>query len=222
MSGKAIFVAGTSTEVGKTVVSTDLCRKLGKLGFKVGVFKPAETGCGDEGVPPDAVALMEASGTDAPLDLVCPYRLKEPLAPAVAADREGVKIDVGRLNGSLDRLRAENDLVVCEGAGGLLVPLAEGLLTADWLRERKIPVLLVAPLALGTINHTLLSAGCLRDRAIPLIGTLLSATSPPSGPAEETNPQVLASFPEIRLLGVVEHGGGIPDEAVRAVAGLIP
>ncbi|MHB8764836.1 MAG: AAA family ATPase, partial [Deferrisomatales bacterium] len=95
--GAAVFVAGTDTGAGKTAVAAALCRALAARGLRVGVFKPAETGVDDPARPADALALLAASGCAASLDLVCPYRLGEPLAPAVAAARQGVRIDPARL-----------------------------------------------------------------------------------------------------------------------------
>jgi dethiobiotin synthetase len=201
---RALFVAGTDTGVGKTRAATALCRALRARGLRVGVFKPAETGC-TPGNPADALALLKASGCSAPLDLVCPYRFGEPMAPAMAAEIEGVSVDPAHLDACLARLCDEHDVVVCEGAGGLLVPLAENLLYADWIERRGLPVLLVGRLGLGTINHSLLSARYLAEHGITLLGTLLSATEPPSGRAAETNPKILARYPEVKLLGVLPH-----------------
>lgn len=222
MRGRALVVAGTDTGVGKTAVATALCLALRDRGLRVGVFKPAETGVDDPARPADALALLAASGCAAPLDLVCPYRLREPLAPAVAAARQGAGIDPGHLGACLAELRAGHDLVVVEAAGGLLVPLAEGLLTADWIAAQGLPVLLVGRLGLGTLNHTLLSARYLASRGIPHLGTVLSAAEPPSTAAEETNPGVLTTFPEARLLGVLPHGAapGLPLAVLAAVLGL--
>jgi len=213
VSAPVLFVAGTDTGVGKSRVAMAIIRALRAEGLRVGVMKPAETGCPPD-APADALALIAASGTTAPLDLVCPYRLPEPLAPAVAAKRAGVTIDPARLASSLTELRASHDVVLCEGAGGLLVPLTEELLSIDWIEREGLPVLLVGRLGLGTINHTLLSVGALAARSIPLVGTILSATEPPKTVAEETNAEVLAAFPEARFLGVVAHGSESLPEGV--------
>jgi dethiobiotin synthetase len=216
--GNAIFLAGTDTDAGKTVAALSLCHALCEKGLKVGVFKPAETGCAPH-TPPDALALIEASGCKAPLDTVCPYRLPEPMASAIAAKRAGVQINLDKLARALSELTATHDIVVCEGAGGLLVPFADGLLTADWLEQMKLPVVLVGRLELGTINHTLLSARYLQAKGIEFIGTVLSATKAPEGAAAATNEEVLSSYPEVKLLGVLPFAPSptMPDTAVEAV-----
>lgn len=216
--GKAIFIAGTDTDAGKTVAALSLCRALVDKGLSVGAFKPAETGCAPD-KPADALALLEASGCKAPLDTVCPYRLPEPMAPAIAAQRAGVEIELEKLDHALEELKASHDIVVCEGAGGLLVPFSEGLLTADWLERKKLPVLLVGRLELGTINHTLLSARYLKERKIELAATVLSATREPEGPAAATNEEVLSAYPEVKLAGVLpfKERPAFPERALEAV-----
>ncbi|GAB4267954.1 MAG: dethiobiotin synthase [Deferrisomatales bacterium] len=220
MKPPALFVAGTDTGVGKTRVAAALCRALRARGLSVGIFKPAETGCADPSRPADALTLAAAAGCRAPLDTVCPYRFREPLAPAVAASRAGASIDPARLARCLQALAAGHDAVVVEGAGGLLVPLTPELLTVDWVARSGLPVLLVGRLGLGTLNHTLLSARYLRGREVPFLGTVLSAVEPPSTVSEATNPQVLAAFPEVALLGVLPHGARaeLPAAAVDAAA----
>ncbi|WP_025321598.1 dethiobiotin synthase [Deferrisoma camini] len=217
---RVVVVAGTDTGVGKTRVAAALAQALRNRGARVGVFKPAETGCEAPDRPGDALALVRASGCAEPLDRICPYRFREPLAPAVAARREGRAVDPAVLDRCMEALAAAHDWVIVEGAGGLLVPLAEGVLFADWVEARGLPVLLVGRLGLGTINHTLLSARHLRDRGIPLLGTVLSATQPPVTVAEETNPDVLAGYPEARLLGVLPHGATeLPERVLRKIMG---
>lgn len=198
-----LFVAGTDTGVGKTTVAVALCRLLRAQGRTVGVFKPVETGCADLDRPLDALALATAADCAAALDTICPYRFAEPLAPAIAAERAGTTIDLALLDARLAELRQGHDVVVVEGAGGLLVPFAADMLTVDWIADRQLPVLLVGRLGLGTINHTLLSARLLRDRGVELLATVLSATERAESVAAQTNASVLGRYPEVRLAGVV-------------------
>jgi len=171
--------------------------------LKVAVFKPAETGCEDLNAPADALALAEAAHCSLPVDTICPYRFAEPLAPAIAAERSNARIDLAYLGDVLQRLVASNDVVVVEGAGGLLVPLSGNVLTVDWVAASGLPAVLVGRLGLGTLNHTLLSARLLRDRGVELLATLLSGTCADESVAAATNEDVLARFAEVRIAGTV-------------------
>lgn len=220
MMGAVLFVAGTDTDAGKTFVASAICRCLRSDGLRVGAFKPAETGCEDRDWPSDARALMTAASCTAPLMDVCPYRFEEPLAPAIAAARAGERIDSSHLDACLQRLSERHDVVVCEGAGGLLVPLTESQLTLDWVAERGLPILLVGRLGLGTINHTLLAARAIWERGATLMGTVLTDTTGARTVAEQTNEGVLRGFPEVRFLGVLEHGATmLPCEVAEAIVG---
>ncbi|MGH7929640.1 MAG: dethiobiotin synthase, partial [Candidatus Binatia bacterium] len=123
---KGVFITGTDTGVGKTFFACALAAYLKDLGYKIGVMKPAETGCdaGDGKIAPlDALALKEASGCDLPLEKICPYQFREPLAPSVAAEREGRQIDINRLMDAYHEISSAHDITLVEGAGGLMVPL---------------------------------------------------------------------------------------------------
>lgn len=201
-----LFVAGTDTGVGKTTVTAALLRALRQAGLRVAPFKPAESGCDPDDHTGDAAALLAASGEDLGMDAVCPYRFREPLAPGIAARRAGGFVDTGLIEARLTDLASHYDLVLCEGAGGLLVPFAGNLLLGEWIVRHRFPVLLVGRLGLGTINHTLLSADWLTKHGIRLVGTILSQSEPVGGVAEATNPDVLAAYEELAFMGVAAHG----------------
>jgi dethiobiotin synthetase len=124
--GGGVLITGTDTGVGKTFVACGLAALLRDFGYRVGVMKPAETGCAErdgELFPEDAVRLKEASACDAPLDKISPYQLREPLAPSIAAERTGAKIDIDRLMDVYHEISSGHDITLVEGAGGLMVPL---------------------------------------------------------------------------------------------------
>lgn len=198
---RGLFIAGTDTGVGKTFVAGTLAALLKKKGREVGVFKPFESGVGQG--HEDYKYLKRIAGVDDPDDLICPYRFKEALAPLVAARRAGVRISWSRVTDCYRRLMARHDFLIIEGAGGLLVPLAPGRTNIDLIRACKLPVLLVARLGLGTINHTLLSLNCLRTNKISCVGVVLNQTTKTRGIAEETNPAVLAKLASVPILGVI-------------------
>ncbi|MBI4512485.1 MAG: dethiobiotin synthase [Gemmatimonadetes bacterium] len=198
MSG-GIFVTGTDSGVGKTLVAAGLARLVSRVA-KVAVVKPIESGCAVDPagrpIPADALALRAAAGRpDLDLADIVAYALRAPLAPAVAARAEGVSVDPDRLVALVLRARQQAQFVVAEGAGGLLVPLAPGapyFTVADLIAASGLPALVVARAALGTINHTLLTVGELRRRGIDVFGVVLNHLTAVDGPETASNPAVLA------------------------------
>jgi len=173
MTQRGLFVTGTDTGVGKTVVSCALIRGLLEQGVDVGVMKPIETGVGSEG-PLDGLALRAAARSEDPLEDICPQRFVLPAAPTVAARAEGRSVDMHAVLAAFSRIRSRHDCVLAEGAGGLLVPAAEGLCMGDVARELGLPVLVVARAALGTINHTLLTLEVAAARGLDVLGVVIS------------------------------------------------
>jgi dethiobiotin synthetase len=214
------FVTGTDTGVGKTVVACALARALRAAGRDVGVLKPAETGVGPDG-PLDARALREAAGVDDPLDAVCPVQLALPAAPSVAAAAEGRTVDTGAIRKAYDALRARHETLVVEGAGGLLVPLAEGFTMADLARELALPVLVVARASLGTINHTLLTVEALARRGLPLAGVVVSHAGGPLSDADAKNLVALRDALGDRLVAEIPPLAPDAAPAPDRLAGLI-
>ncbi|MEI6306350.1 MAG: dethiobiotin synthase, partial [Deltaproteobacteria bacterium] len=153
---RGIFITGTDTGVGKSIVAATLARLLCLNGVNVGVMKPVTAGCREDYgrlVSDDAMLLCKAAGVNYCED-IAPYRLKEPLAPAEAARIDGLRIDFSKILEAYGRLSSEHDFMIVEGVGGLMVPLAGGLLVADLARELALKLLVVARPDLGTINHT--------------------------------------------------------------------
>ena len=177
LPSKGLFITGTDTGVGKTIVAGGLAAILRAEGVNVGVMKPAETGCASaEGdlVPSDAKFLRAMSGVEDPLDTIVPYRFREPLAPGVAAALEGVHISIEKLQKQFETISARYDFTLVEGAGGLLVPLEGKTLMLDLIKLLAIPALVVARADLGTINHTLLTIRCAHSENVPLAGIVLN------------------------------------------------
>ncbi len=219
--GKGLLIAGTDTDVGKTLVAGGIAGALRKRGYRVGAMKPAESGCPrEEGrlVPPDALFVKEMAGCDAPLDVVCPYRFEESLAPFIAAGRSGVEIDLERICSAYDELRLAHDVTLVEGIGGLLVPIRRDFLVSDLALRLNLPLLVVGRLGLGTLNHTLLTVETAARRGLEILGIVLSATSPSSSPAEETNFEILKSLTEIPVLGVLPHLTEVPSRKAHTPA----
>src|SRR5271170_2637 len=137
-----ILITGTDTGVGKTTVGCALAFALKARGLRVGVMKPVETGV--EQAPMDAVALKAAAGSEHPLELICPFRYRLPLAPAAAAQAEGKPLpDLDRIKDSFSEIAASSDIVLVEGAGGLAVPITWDLNYADLARELDLEIVVV-------------------------------------------------------------------------------
>lgn len=209
---RGLFVTGTDTGVGKTVVSCALARALRARGHDVGVMKPVETGVEASG-PADALALRSAAGVEDPLEWICPERFALPAAPNVAAAAEGREVKLDAVRTAFARLAATHEVCLVEGAGGFLVPIRNGYAMADLARELGLPVLVVARAALGTINHTRLTLEAIEARALPLAGVVISHAGGPLSPADARNLEALKTELGARLVGEIPPlpAGGIPD-----------
>ena len=223
-----LFITGTDTEVGKTFVSALLATELATAGCRVGVYKPAASGCtvvaGADPAQPgtlvsdDALALWEAAGRPGELQRVCPQRFAAPLAPHLAARAEGKPFDAKLLRTGLDYWTTQSDFVLVEGAGGLLCPLGAGELMADLAADCGFPLLIVARNALGTINHTLLTVEAAERRRLPVAGIILNTpVSRPNDPSVAGNPEEIRVHCSHPILGEVSHGGPLPESVRRWV-----
>ncbi len=218
-SARGVFITGTDTGVGKTLVAAALARHLKSAGVDVGVMKPAETGVADPLVPgQDAELLRWASGCEDPAEQIAPCRFRLPLAPSSAARRENARIDFTSLADTAAQLAEKHDFLIIEGAGGLMVPLAGGLLMADLAKSIGFPLLVVCRPGLGTINHTLLTTFAARAMDIPLAGFLINNMPGAPGDAEAEAPHTLASLASADLLGVLGQVDGTPREQIGALA----
>jgi dethiobiotin synthetase len=199
----ALFVTGTDTGVGKTFVACAIAHALRAAGRRVTVMKPVETGVEDE--PDDAVRLRDAAGDPAPLDVVCPWRFRAPLAPSEAARAEGATIDVDALVARIAARRRAADALLVEGAGGLLVPIHERVTWLDVVARSGLDLLIVAANRLGAVNHTALTCRVARAAGLVVRGFVLSHPSPPSDPSCASNAATIADLTELPCLGIVPH-----------------
>lgn len=215
---KTLFITGTDTGIGKTVVSMGLCAFLSlRRGMNVGVMKPFESGLtkgGRNAVSRDAVLLREASGSTDSLQEINPYALEAPLAPEIAAELEHRAIDVDSVDRIYRGLLRVHDVVVVEGAGGVMVPIKKDFFYVDLIRQWDVPTIIVSKLGLGTINHTLLTSYYLKSHGISVVGVILNDVSNEPDIASETNPGVLRRYLNVPLLGVFPRVAGVTDRAV--------
>jgi dethiobiotin synthetase len=172
---RGLFVTGTDTGVGKSVLAASICAALAESGEIVAAFKPAVTGT-DEAAgdwPPDHELLAEATSAGQRPGDVTPYAFGPPLSPHLAAELAGTVIDPPVL---VERARAAaaSGLLVCEGVGGLLVPLTPGYLVRDLAVDLGLPVVVAARTGLGTINHTLLTVEAARAAGLRVAGVVMT------------------------------------------------
>lgn len=224
----ALMLVGTDTGVGKTTVGVALIGAWRAHGHRVAPLKPAESGCARDGrgelVPLDAIQLADAAGCGELLGDVCPYRYEAPLAPAVAARAEGRPVELARVLAARSRLaeRLPHELLLVEGAGGLLVPYADGLLGADLARALRARVLVVGRAGLGTINHTALTIEAARARGLEVVGVVLSRTARAADPSEPSNPGEIERLTGAPVFGTLPHvTPHAPDDAARALVAAV-
>jgi dethiobiotin synthetase len=208
---QSILITGTDTGVGKTTIASGLALALRQRGLAVGVLKPVETGCqlGADGTrhPADAARLQLFSGCTIDLDGICPYALRDPLAPLVAAEREGITIDVARIAACYERMAAAHDITLVEGAGGLLVPLTRTVSFAELARDLDLGLVVVVASRLGAINHAGLTLRYAPYVGLGVRGYIVNFLSPAADLAADTNTGVLTALLGAPL-GVVPYLAG--------------
>jgi dethiobiotin synthetase len=220
-----LFVTGTDTEVGKTVVAGAIADWFRRRGARVAVLKPAATGCvrRREGlVSEDAEFLAACADARFPLDLICPQRYVEPLAPAVAAERAKQPLDWEAIARSIRLMAAEADVMIVEGVGGVMVPMDDRHSVLDMAGWLKLPAVVVARPNLGTINHTLLTVNALRSAGVAVAGVVVNRYRGDGATvAEETSPRVIERRGKVPVLALVPDaaivGAALPADVVAAV-----
>jgi dethiobiotin synthetase len=208
---ESIFVTGTDTGVGKTVITSALAWTLMQAGSKVSVMKPVQTGTNEPGLT-DLEFVETVLGASFNSEDNSPYSFPEPLAPLTASRFAGRKIDIDKIKRAFEKLRSASDTVIVEGAGGLLVPILENYLMSDLALELGIPVLIVARPDLGTLNHTLLTVESARTRGLDVLGVVISNFPPSPCKAESTNPELITRLSGVPIVGVYPRDSSISVE----------
>ncbi|MGC1851654.1 MAG: dethiobiotin synthase [Solirubrobacterales bacterium] len=199
---EGVFVTGTGTEVGKTVVAAVIARTLSASGASVAVFKPAVTGLDDLQPPadgPDHLVLRDAADSSQTDDGVAPYRYGPPMSPHLAAELAGEEISPERLLTAARTAAEAADSLVCEGVGGLLVPLTPRYLVRDFAADLGLPLVIAASPSLGTINHTLLTIEAARAAGLEVAEVVLTPWPAEPSPIEESNRETIAELGEVRV-----------------------
>jgi dethiobiotin synthetase len=181
MSFKGVFITGTDTGIGKTVVATGLARGLVAQGLRVAVMKPVASGSErtSEGLRnEDALALMAASNISVPYDRVNPFCFEPPISPHIAADDAGIRVDLARIRRDFEILAHDADWIVAEGAGGWLAPIGAATSIRDLALTLHLPVLMVVGLRLGCINHALLTKLAIEAQGAQFAGWVANTIEP--------------------------------------------
>lgn len=200
MIKRSIFITGTDTGVGKTFATCALATLLQERGVKVGVMKPFQ--CAGS----DAFDLKKNLGLDDAIENINPYFASEPLSPHIAFRREKIKISVEYVKDCLARLQKKYDVVLVEGAGGLLVPIKESYFMIDLARDFDLDVVIVARLGLGTINHTLLTIEQARSCGLSVCGVIFNEPTPSKRKIpEKTNPLAVRKYGSVNILGTIPY-----------------
>ncbi len=218
----AVFITGTGTDVGKTIVTAGILRHLLREGVDAVSMKPVQTGAlrvGDRFVAPDLAVHHAASGLapgDDELAVMAPYLYEPACSPHLAGRMAELYPDVGRIASCAEQLCAAHDCVLIEGAGGIMVPLDESVTMLDLMVRLACPVLLVATRGLGTINHTLLSIACLKNAGLNLLGVLFNETEPVERDfIRRDNPASVARFGQVDILGDVDYLEGFDPSSAK-------
>jgi dethiobiotin synthetase len=200
---RGVFVTGTGTEVGKTVVAAAIARTAAAGGRRVAVFKPAVSGL-DEGGEPDHERLRRAAGSAQGDDEIAPYRYGPPVSPHLGAELAGERIEPGRLRAAARAAADGADLLVVEGVGGFHVPLTLDYLVSDFARDLGLPVAVAAPPGLGTINHSLLTIEAVRAAGLDLVAVVLTPWPADPEEVERSNRDAIERLGRVRVLVLPE------------------
>jgi dethiobiotin synthetase len=193
-----VFVTGTGTEVGKTVVAAVIAHTLSTDGKRVAVFKPAVTGL-DEPAETDHALLRRASGSKQSDEQIAPYRFGPPASPHLAAAMADEEIEPARLVAVARTAGASAETLICEGVGGLLVPLSRDYLVRDLAAELALPLVIAASPGLGTINHTLLTIEAARAAGLIVKAVVFTPWLQDPSEIEQSNRETIEALGEVNV-----------------------
>jgi dethiobiotin synthetase len=181
MTGEALFITGTDTGIGKTLVSVSLVKALVRHGLRCAVMKPVASG--SEHTPAglrnaDALALAEASNVLVPYASINPYCFEPAISPHIAAEEAKIEVEVGLIKSRFEALASSADFVVVEGAGGWYAPISKSTSMADLPKSLNIPALLVVGVRLGCLNHALLTKQAIEASGVELAGWVANSIDP--------------------------------------------
>lgn len=212
----SLFITGTDTEVGKTVITALLAVLYQEAGLKVGLEKPIITGAkagSDKALTSDLAFLQKVlSFEKGPINS---YSFNPAVSPHLAAALAGVSIDLAQIESDHTKLSSKCHAVLVEGAGGLLVPLNDDYFMADLAARLNLPVLIVSRPSLGTINHTLLTVSGAQEKGLEVVGIIINNYPAIPNLSEVDNPKAIEKFARVPVLAIVPHITGLSVEEVK-------
>ncbi|MEC4889619.1 MAG: dethiobiotin synthase [Nitrospira sp.] len=215
-----IFITGTDTAVGKTLVTAALAWSLKQQGLDVGVMKPVETGV-KKSRPSDATRLQQAAHVSDSLDLIRPYAFRLPVAPLDAARAERRSIQIARIMKAYRALHTQHNLLLVEGAGGVHVPITPSMDVLDLIGKLKASVLVIGRVGLGGVNHAMLTLNTLRERKIPVLALVLNQTVPAKTAVarrqERSTVELLRESSGMPVIGPLSYMADVDAQFERAV-----
>ncbi|WP_243385491.1 dethiobiotin synthase [Bacillus kexueae] len=212
--GQGVFITGTSTEIGKTYVTKHLVKELRERGVNALPYKPIQTGCvrHKEGylVAEDVEQYVETANLPFKPSQLCTYFLEKPASPHLASTIEQVELNIDRIVQHFNQLLTQHDIVLVEGAGGLVVPLKEDplFMTKDLIQQLNIPIVIVVPPHLGSINHALLTVEYARNHSLSIAGIVFNRVSLSPTDIEKDNMRFIEKVTKLPILGVIHEAHG--------------
>jgi dethiobiotin synthetase len=204
---KGIFITGTDTGVGKTLIAGAVAKIISQSGKRVGVFKPVATGCRKTKaglVSEDAEFLKRCTNTELGLEIINPMKFAKPAAPFACEKAENRKTDLKKIADAYKKICRESDFVIVEGIGGIKVPITAQIDVLKLAKAFKLPVVIVARSKLGTINHTLLTIDVVRRAGLSLAGVVINGYDEKTKDfAEKTNARIIEKLGKVKILTVV-------------------
>jgi dethiobiotin synthetase len=224
---RGLFITGTDAGVGKTLIGCALAFAAHARGMRVGVMKPIETGCREVAgtlEPADARGLAYAAACDLPIEFICPYRYRSPLAPPAAAEADNVAPpDILEIAEAYRRIAERSDFAIVEGIGGLATPIAWGTShprpkdSTDLARALNLDIVIVAANRPGCLNASMLTIHHAQSRGVAIVGVILNDADASSWPASETNLESLRKMTEVPILGRVRFKQPVTREIIDAL-----
>ncbi len=225
---EGLFVTGTGTDIGKTYVTALLVRKLRKAGFDTAYFKAAVSGNERDKsgrlIPGDAAYVKRISGTDQPLETMCPYVYEAAVSPHLAARKEGSPVELSVVKAQYEKLCGEYGYVICEGSGGIVCPIRydeEKIMLEDIIKALGLPTVVTADAGLGTINSVVLTCEYMKAHGLDIRGLILNNFHK-GDIMEEDNKlmcEKLTGIPVIACVGENDTDIDISADVLRSICG---